>query len=216
MKIFLDTAKVEEIREAAALGILDGVTTNPSLVASSGRKREEVIAEICGIVNGSVSAEVIATTRKEMIAEGRALAKIHPNVTVKIPMIEEGLPAIKALSDDGIKVNVTLVFQPVQAMMAAKAGATFVSPFVGRLDDIGQDGMALIREIRAIFDNYGYGTEILAASIRHPYHVRDAALAGADVSTIPMTVLKAMLRHPLTDSGLEKFLADYRKTMGAA
>ncbi|MBW3582780.1 MAG: fructose-6-phosphate aldolase [Euryarchaeota archaeon] len=209
MKIFLDTANVDEIREIAAWGILDGVTTNPSLIAKSGRDFREVVGEICELVDGDISAEVIATDSEGMVTEGRELAKIHPNVVVKVPMTPAGLTATKSLSDDGIKVNVTLIFQASQALLAAKAGATYVSPFIGRLDDISMDGMNLIGEIRAIFDNYGFDTEILAASVRHPVHVTNCALAGADVATIPYKVAKQLVKHPLTDSGLEAFLADW-------
>ena len=210
MKIFLDTGIVDEIREAAEWGFVDGVTTNPSLIAKSGRPREEVLAEIAEIVNGPISGEVIATDADGMISEGRELAEIHPNIVVKVPLTAAGLKACKALSSETIKVNVTLVFQPLQALLAAKAGATFVSPFLGRLDDIGQDGMELIRQIRVIYDNYGFTTEIMAASLRHPQHVLFAALEGADCGTLPKKVLDQMLSHPLTDAGLEKFLADHR------
>ena len=212
MQIFLDTAEVEEIKEAVRYGLLDGVTTNPSLIAKSGRPREAVIAEICAMVNGSVSAEVNAMDMDGMIAEGRKLMKIHPNVTIKLPLTREGIGATKVLSGEGAKVNVTLCFQPVQALLAARAGASYISPFVGRLDDIGEDGVALIREIRAIYDNYGFATKILAASIRHTFHVRDVALAGADVATIPAKVLWQLFQHPLTDKGLAIFKADYEKS----
>lgn len=212
MKLFLDTAEIEQIREIATWGVLDGVTTNPSLVAKSGRPFVQVVEEICELIDGDVSAEVIKTDAEGMIQEGRALAKIHPNVTVKVPMTPAGLEATKALSGDGIRVNVTLIFQPMQALLAAKAGATYVSPFIGRLDDLNQDGMDLIREIRAIFDNYSQiKTQILTASIRHPMHVVEAALAGSDVATVPYKVAKQLVHHPLTDKGLEAFLKDWEK-----
>lgn len=215
MKFFIDTADVDEIREAQDIGILDGVTTNPSLVAKSGKKFHDVIHEICGIVNGPVSAEAVAERAEDFIAQGRELAKIADNVVVKLPMTVAGLKACKALSDDGIGVNVTLVFQPMQALMAAKAGASFVSPFIGRLDDVSTDGMNLIADIVQIFDNYHFDTEVLAASIRHPVHVTQAALAGAHVSTIPFKVISQLTKHPLTDIGIEKFNADYAKIPSA-
>jgi transaldolase len=212
MKLFLDTAEISEIREVASWGVLDGVTTNPTLVAKSGRPFVEVVREICDLVEGDVSAEVIATDADGMIREGRELAKIHPNVTVKVPMTTDGLQATRTLSSEGIRVNVTLIFQASQALLAAKAGATYVSPFIGRLDDISQDGMELIREIRAIFDNFpDLGTEILAASVRHPIHFTQAAVAGADVATIPFKVAQQLVRHPLTDQGLAAFLKDWEK-----
>ena len=213
MKFFVDTADVAEIKELAAPGLLDGVTTNPSLVAKAGRDFKELIAEICEIVPGPVSAEVAATDYEGMLSEGRTLAKIAKNVTVKVPLTWDGLKACRALTGEGTMVNVTLCFSANQALLAAKAGATFISPFVGRLDDIGQDGMDLLREIRAIYDNYeDLGTEILAASIRNVNHVKQAALIGADVGTVPPAVLKALVKHPLTDKGLEAFLADWKKT----
>jgi transaldolase len=213
MKFFVDTADVKEIRELAATGLLDGVTTNPSLVAKAGRPMREVIAEICAVVDGPVSAEVAATDADGMVAEGRVLADIAENVAVKVPLTWDGLKACRALTQAGIKVNVTLCFTANQALLAAKAGATFVSPFIGRLDDIGLDGMALIREIRVIYDNYdALETEILAASIRSGNHVKEAALAAADVATVPPAVLKGLLQHPLTDKGIDMFLADWRKT----
>src|SRR5271166_2945741 len=213
MKFFVDTADVNEIRELAATGLLDGVTTNPSLIAKSGRNFIETIEEICAIVEGPVSAEVAALDAETMLAEGRKLAAIADNVAVKVPLTWAGLKTCKALSQDGIMVNVTLCFSANQALLAAKAGAAFVSPFVGRLDDVGEDGMALIRDIRTIYDNYPeLGTEILAASLRHPRHVTEAALAGADVATIPPAVLKQLVNHPLTDRGLANFLADWKKT----
>jgi transaldolase len=212
MKFFVDTADVNEIRGLAEKGLLDGVTTNPSLVAKAGRNFLEVIKEICAIVPGPVSAEVASLDAETMIAEGRKLAEIAENVTVKVPLTWDGLKACKTLSEAGTMVNVTLCFSANQALLAAKAGATFVSPFVGRLDDAGEDGMMLIRDIRRIFDNYDYGTEILAASLRHPRHVTEAALAGADVATIPPSVLKLLVNHPLTDKGLAAFVADWKKT----
>ena len=210
MKIFLDTANVAEIREIASWGILDGITTNPSLIAKEGRDFREVVREICDIVDGDISAEVVATDADGMIREGRSLAQIHTNVVVKVPMTPDGLQATKTLSSEGTKVNVTLIFQAAQALLAAKAGATYVSPFIGRLDDIGMDGMALIREIRTIFDNYpDLDTQILAASIRHPVHVTQCAASGSDVATIPYKVAKMLVKHPLTDSGLAQFLKDW-------
>jgi transaldolase len=211
MKIFLDTADVAEIREYAASGLVDGVTTNPSLAAKTGKDYGESLKEIVGIVKGSVSAEVLATDFDGMMKEGRAVSKIAKNITVKVPLTWDGLKACRALSDEGLMVNVTLCFSPVQAMMAAKAGATFISPFIGRVDDIGEDGVGLIRDIRAIYDNYGYKTEILAASIRSVSHVREAALAGADVATIPTDIFKKLMDHPLTDKGLAAFVADAKK-----
>lgn len=212
MKFFIDTADLNEIREANAMGVLDGVTTNPSLMAKVGVKDVNAhYLAICEIVDGDVSAEVISTDYEGMIAEGRKLAKIHKNITVKIPMIKDGVKAIRTLTDEGIKTNCTLIFSAIQALVAAKAGATYVSPFIGRLDDIGQDGMDLIHDIRQIFDNYGMETEILAASIRHNQHLLACALAGADVATMPYSVIDGMIKHPLTDSGLAKFLADHAK-----
>jgi transaldolase len=211
MKFFIDTADTEEIKSAKALGVLDGVTTNPTLVAKSGKKFEDVIAEICDIVPGPVSAEGVAETADEFIAIGRELSQIAKNVVIKVPCNVAGLKACKALSDDGIGVNVTLVFQPVQALMAAKAGAQFVSPFIGRLDDISTDGMDLIAQCVQIFDNYAFDTEVLAASIRHPVHVVQAALAGSHVATIPYGVIEKLLKHPLTDLGIERFNADFAK-----
>ena len=209
MKFFIDTADVNEIREAHELGLVDGVTTNPSLIAKSGRKFKDVIKEIVSIVDGPISAEVIALDAPGMIKEGKDLAKIHKNIVVKLPMTPEGLKACKALTDKGIKTNVTLIFTSMQALLAAKAGATYVSPFVGRLDDISQDGMGIIEEIRAIFDNYGYTSEIIVASIRNPIHVLNSALIGADVATIPYSVMLQLSKHPLTDAGIKKFLADW-------
>jgi transaldolase len=211
MKFFIDTANIQEIRDAARLGILDGVTTNPSLVAKEGRKFEDVIREICDIVDGPISAEVTALDYDGMLAQARPLAKIHKNVTIKVPLTPEGLRACRAIRAEGTAVNVTLCFSPGQALLAAKCGATFISPFVGRLDDISTDGMELIRQIRAIYDNYGFTTQILAASIRHPMHVVDSALAGADVGTMPYKVMLQLYEHPLTEVGLKKFLADWDK-----
>jgi transaldolase len=211
MKIFLDTADVAEIRQYVASGLVDGVTTNPSLAAKTGRDYGDSLKEICSIVPGSVSAEVLATDFDGMIKEGKAVSKIAKNITIKVPLTWDGLKACKALSGEGLMVNVTLCFSPVQAMMAAKAGASFISPFVGRVDDIGEDGMGLVRDIRAVYDNYGFKTEILAASIRHVMHVRAAALAGADVATLPVEVFQKLLSHPLTDKGLAAFAADAKK-----
>jgi transaldolase len=213
MKFFADTAEIAEIRELAATGLLDGVTTNPSLIAKAGGNFLETVREICALVEGPVSAEVASTDEETMLAEGRKLAAIADNVAVKVPLTWAGLKTCRALSQDGILVNVTLCFSANQALLAAKAGAAFVSPFVGRLDDIGEDGMALIRDIRNIYDNYpDLGTEVLAASLRHPRHVTEAALAGADVATVPPSVLKQIVNHPLTDKGLAQFVADWKKT----
>lgn len=213
MKIFLDTANIDEIREAHSWGILDGVTTNPTLVAREGKDFLDVVRQICAIVPGPVSAEVVSTTSDEMIREGREIMRKvgAPNVVIKIPMIREGLRAIKALSSEGLRVNVTLIFSAPQALLAAKAGAAYVSPFIGRLDDISHVGMDIVRDIRAIFDNYDFPCEILAASIRNPLHVVDAAKFGADVATMPFSVLEAIIKHPLTDIGLQKFLKDWEK-----
>ena len=209
MKFFIDTADVAEIKEANALGILDGVTTNPSLIKKSGRPFADVAREICKLVEGPVSLEVTSVDSAGMLKEAETLAKFGDNVVIKLPLIPEGLKACKVLSGQGIKTNVTLCFQPVQALLAAKAGATYISPFVGRLDDLGQDGMEIIPQIRQIYDNYGFETQILVASIRNPIHVLDAALAGADVSTIPFSVFKQLVHHPLTDKGLAQFLKDW-------
>ena len=211
MKIFLDTADVAEIREYADSGLVDGVTTNPSLAAKTGRDYSDVLKEICSFIPGSVSAEVLATDFDGMMKEGKAVSKIAKNITIKVPLTWDGLKACRALSNDGLMVNVTLCFSPVQAMMAAKAGATFISPFIGRVDDVGEDGIGLIRDIRAIYDNYGFKTQILAASIRSVSHVREAALAGADVATMPSEIFKKLLSHPLTDKGLAAFIADAKK-----
>ena len=210
MKIFLDTANVKEIREAASWGVLDGITTNPSLVSKEGRDFKALLLEICAIVDGPVSAEVVAVTAKEMIEEGRILSRIHKNIVVKIPLIIEGLKAVKALSRDGIRTNVTLCFSPTQALLAAKAGATYISPFVGRLDDISHVGMDVIRDIKAIYTEQSLTTQILAASLRHPLHVVEAAKIGAHVATLPFKVLEQMAKHPLTDIGLERFLKDWK------
>ena len=212
MKLFLDSADPKEIASLAATGLIDGVTTNPSLAAKTGKPLFDALRAICDAVKGSVSAEVTAIETDAMIAEGKKLAKIADNITVKVPLTWDGLKACRALSSDGLKVNVTLCFSPTQALLAAKSGATFISPFIGRLDDAGHDGMALIREIRHIYDNYGFSTEILAASIRHVTHVRDAALAGADVATMPATIFRQLINHPLTDKGLAAFLEDWKKT----
>lgn len=216
MKFFIDTANVDEIRQAADMGIICGVTTNPSLIAKEGRDFKEVISQIASIVDGPISGEVKATTvdAEGMIAEGREIAAIHPNMVVKIPMTAEGLKATKVLSAEGIKVNVTLIFTANQALLAARAGAAFVSPFLGRLDDISQPGIALIRTIMEIFGLHGIETEVIAASVRNTIHVTDCALAGADIATVPFKVLMQMVNHPLTDQGIEKFQADYRKVFG--
>jgi transaldolase len=211
MKIFLDTANIEHIRKANDLGIIDGVTTNPSLIAKEGRDFKEVVTEICSIVDGPISAEVVSLDAEGMVAEAKELVKIHPNVVIKIPMCAEGLKATKQLSDLNIKTNVTLIFSSPQALLAAKAGATYVSPFVGRLDDISLVGMELVREIVGIYDNYGYETEVIVASVRNPPHVVESALAGAHIATIPYKVVLQLINHPLTDIGIEKFLADWEK-----
>ena len=211
MKFFIDTANVKEIREAASLGIVDGVTTNPSLIAKEGRDFKQVIHEICSIVDGPISAEAVSLEADKMVAEGEDLAKLHKNIVVKLPMTRDGLKATKVLADQGIKVNMTLVFSPTQALLAAKVGAAYVSPFVGRLDDISHFGMDLVRQIMAIYNNYGFGTEVIVASVRNPLHVVDAALAGAHIATIPFSVIDQMAKHPLTDIGIEKFLSDWKK-----
>jgi transaldolase len=218
MKFFIDTADFQEIREAHGLGLVDGVTTNPSLCAKVGIKTdqqfEDLIRQICELVQGPVSAEVTATDAAGMLAQGRHLAKIHEHVAVKIPMTPEGLKATRVLAEEGIKVNVTLIFQPVQAMLAAKAGAAFVSPFIGRLDDISQRGMEIVEQTLTIFENYGFDTEIIVASIRNPLHVLEAALAGADIATVPFGVIMQLMKHPLTDAGLKKFLEDWERVRG--
>jgi len=212
MKIFIDTASIKEIREAAALGLLDGVTTNPSLVAKEGKNFRQMLDEILAIVDGPVSAEVISTDYEGILKEGRELAAIHKNIVVKVPLIKEGLKAVRTFSAEGIKTNVTLCFSPAQALLAAKAGASYISPFVGRLDDISHNGMQLIEDIVQIYRNYDYQTEVLVASIRHPLHFVEAALIGADVCTMPFSVINKLFSHPLTDNGLEKFLSDWKKT----
>ena len=211
MKIFLDTANIQEIREASSWGVLDGITTNPSLVSKEGRDFKTLLLEICSIVDGPISAEVVGTDSAEMVTEGRSLARIHENIVVKIPLLIEGLKAVKILSSEGIRVNVTLCFSAPQALLAAKAGATYVSPFVGRLDDISHQGMDLIRDIKTIYSQYHLPTQILAASLRHPLHDLEAAKLGADVATLPFKVLEQLIKHPLTDLGLEKFLKDWQK-----
>ncbi|MFC1827242.1 fructose-6-phosphate aldolase [Thermodesulfobacteriota bacterium] len=211
MKFFIDTANIEEITKAVALGMVDGVTTNPSLIARENRPFEELLLEICELVDGPVNGEVISLDAEGMVEEGRKLAAFHQNIVVKIPMTTEGLKAVKILSSENIKTNVTLIFSSMQALMAAKAGASYVSPFVGRLDDISQVGMDLVSDIMSIYGNYGYETEIIVASIRSPVHVAEAALIGADISTIPFKVIDQLAKHPLTDIGMEKFLADWEK-----
>lgn len=211
MKFFIDSANINEIKEAASLGVLDGVTTNPSLVAKEGKDFRTLLTEICAIVDGPISAEVVSTDFDGMMKEGRELSKIHKNIVIKVPLIKEGLKAVKALKEEGIRTNVTLCFSPNQALMAAKAGAYFISPFIGRLDDISTSGMDLIRQIVTIYRNYNYTTEVLVASVRHPLHVVEAALIGAHVCTIPFKVIDQLIHHPLTDIGLERFLADWKK-----
>jgi transaldolase len=211
MKFFIDTANIDEIKKANALGMVDGVTTNPSLVAKEGREFKGLIKEICDIVDGPVSAEVVSTDAEGMVKEARELANLADNIVVKIPMLEEGLKAVKILAQEGIHTNVTLCFSAIQALMAAKAGAAYISPFVGRLDDISHIGMELVEEIITIYDNYGFETEVIVASVRNPIHVLDAALMGADIATIPFKVIQQLIKHPLTDIGVEKFLADWKK-----
>jgi transaldolase len=211
MKIFLDTADIQELRRAAVTGLVDGVTTNPSLMAKTGKAMLDVVREITQIVDGPISVEILSTTFDEMLPEGRSYAKLHKNIVVKCPLTPDGLRTTKALAGDGTKVNVTLCFSALQAMLAAKAGAAYISPFIGRLDDVGHDGMSLIRDICTIYKNYGYKTEVLAASIRHPVHVLQSALAGAHVGTMPLKVFEQMFEHPQTTLGLEKFLADWKK-----
>lgn len=212
MKIFIDSANINEIREAAAMGLADGVTTNPSLVAKAGRSLREVIKDICEVVDGPISAEVTAVDAEGIVKEGQELAKIHPNIVVKVPLIAEGLKAVRRLRDKDIKVNVTLCFSATQALLAAKAGATYISPFIGRIDDVSGEGIELIEQIITIYRNYEYDTQVLAASIRHPVHVLQCALLGADVATLPLSVIEQLVKHPLTDLGLEKFLADAKKS----
>ncbi|MCX6174508.1 MAG: fructose-6-phosphate aldolase [Ignavibacteriales bacterium] len=211
MKFFIDTANINEIKEAASYGLLDGVTTNPSLVAKEGKNFRELLAEIIKIVDGPISAEVVSTDYDGIMKEAHELAKIHKNIVVKVPLIKEGIKAVKSLSGEGINTNVTLCFSPSQALLAAKAGATYISPFVGRLDDISQDGMGLIKQIVQIYNNYNYKTQVLVASIRHPLHLVDAAMMGAHVATMPFDVINKLFKHPLTDLGLEKFLSDWKK-----
>ena len=211
MKFFIDTANIDEIKKANALGMVDGVTTNPSLIAKENRPFEELLLEICELVDGPVNGEVVSLDAEGMVAEGRKLAAFHPNIVVKIPMTTEGLKAVKILSSEKIRTNVTLIFSSTQALMAAKAGASYVSPFVGRLDDIAQVGMDLVSEIMNIYANYGYETEVIVASVRNPIHVVEAALIGADIATIPFKVIEQLAKHPLTDIGMEKFLADWEK-----
>jgi len=211
LKIFLDTANIDHIREANSWGILDGVTTNPTLIAKEGKKFEEVVKEICGIVDGPISAEAVCTECDDIVNEAKTLSKIHKNIVVKIAMNVEGLKAVKRLSKEGVKTNVTLVFSPNQALLAAKAGASYVSPFIGRLDDIGQEGMEIVEQILTIYRNYRFSTEVIVASIRHPIHVVQAAMIGADVATVPFPVLERMTKHSLTDVGIDRFLKDYDK-----
>jgi transaldolase len=211
MKIFIDTANVKDIKEAVALGVIDGVTTNPSLIAKENRPADDLLKEICGLVSGPVSAEVISVEAQGMVDEARKLSTIAKNIVIKIPLIKDGLKAVKILSQEGIKTNVTLCFSPTQALLAAKVGADFISPFIGRLDDISQRGMELIGQIKKIYTNYDFKTQIIVASIRNPVHVADAALLGADIATIPFAVIEQLLKHPLTDIGLARFLEDYKK-----
>ncbi|MFZ2632825.1 MAG: fructose-6-phosphate aldolase [Desulfosalsimonadaceae bacterium] len=212
MKFFIDTANIKEIKEANSMGMVDGVTTNPTLIAREGRDFKEIITEICQIVDGPISAEVISLDEAGMVAEARDLAKIHTNIVVKIPMTIDGLKAVRTLTAEGIRTNVTLVFSPLQALMAAKAGASYVSPFVGRLDDLSQDGLVLVDQIVTIFDNYDYETEVIVASVRNPLHVLDSALMGADIATIPFDVLAKLASHPMTDKGIRAFMADWEKS----
>ena len=211
MKFFIDTANIDEIKEAHSMGMVDGVTTNPSLIAKEGRDFEEIIKEICEIVNGPISAEVISIDAEGMVKEGRELSKIHENIVIKIPLLVDGLKATRILAEEGIKTNVTLAFSPLQALMAAKAGATYVSPFIGRLDDISQEGLLLVEQIVEIYSNYAFDTEIIVASIRNPLHVLESALMGADIATIPFSVLSKLAAHPLTDKGLKAFLDDWNQ-----
>ena len=211
MKFFIDTGDVKEVREAHAMGLVDGVTTNPSLIAKSGRKYKDVVVEICELVNGPISAEVLSTTYDEMMAEARVWHKLHKNIVVKLPLIPDGLKAVRTCTQEGIRTNVTLCFSPNQALLAAKAGASYISPFIGRLDDISETGMELIQKIVTIYENYDFSTEVLVASVRNPTHVVDAALIGADVCTIPFSVMLQLAKHPLTDVGLAKFVEDGKK-----
>lgn len=212
MKFFIDTANIEEIKEANAMGMADGVTTNPSLIAKEGRDFKEIITEICNIVDGPISAEVISLETEGMVSEARELAKIHDNIVVKIPMTVDGLKAVRILAAENIKTNVTLIFSPLQGLMAAKAGAAYVSPFVGRLDDLSQEGMLLVEQLVEMYSNYAYDTEIIVASVRNPMHVLDAALMGADIATIPFKVLSKLAAHPMTDKGIKAFLDDWKKS----
>jgi transaldolase len=212
MKIFIDTANLDEIKEAASMGVIDGVTTNPSLVAKEGRDFKTLLKEICAVVDGDISAEVVATDLEGMLREGRDLAKIHENIVVKVPLIKDGLKAVKQFAAEGIRTNVTLCFSPNQALLAAKAGAYIISPFVGRLDDISSDGMGLIQQILTIYENYSFDTQVLVASIRHPMHVVESATMGAHIGTMPFSVITQLIKHPLTDIGLERFLADWKKS----
>ena len=212
MKIFIDTANLAEITEAASMGVIDGVTTNPSLVAKEGKEFKQLLKEICAVVDGDISAEVVATDLDGMLKEGRDLAKIHDNIVVKVPLTKDGLKAVKKFKAEGIRTNVTLCFSPNQALLAAKAGAYIISPFVGRLDDISTDGMGLIEQILTIYRNYGFDTQVLVASIRHPMHVVESALMGAHIGTMPYNVITQLIKHPLTDIGLERFLADWKKS----
>jgi transaldolase len=212
MKIFIDTANLEEIKEAASMGVIDGVTTNPSLVAKEGRDFKTLLKEICAVVDGDISAEVVSTDLEGMLREGRDLAKIHDNIVVKVPLIKEGLKAVKQFAAEGIRTNVTLCFSPNQALLAAKAGAYIISPFVGRLDDISSDGMGLIQQILTIYTNYSFDTQVLVASIRHPMHVVESATMGAHIGTMPFNVITQLIKHPLTDLGLERFLSDWKKS----
>lgn len=214
MKFFIDTANIDQIKEAASLGVLDGVTTNPTLVSREEGKFEDILKQICDLVDGPISAEVTATDYEGMLTEGSALARIHENIVVKCPCTKAGLQATKTLAEENVDVNMTLVFSPTQAIMAAKAGARFVSPFIGRLDDISQEGMELVEQVVQIYDNYAFDTEVLVASIRHPMHVVQAGLIGADICTMPFAVIEKLIRHPLTDIGLEKFLKDWEKVKG--
>jgi transaldolase len=215
MKFFLDTANVGQIREAAALGVLDGVTTNPSLMSKESGKFEDILREICSVVDGPVSAEIISTSHAEMVAEAVGLSQLHPNIVIKVPLILDGIKTLKDLSEKDIKTNATLVFSSNQALLAAKAGATYVSPFIGRLDDAGHVGMDLVREMVTIYENYDFETEIIVASVRSPQHVVDAALCGADIATVPFGVIEKMIKHPMTDAGLASFLKDWEKWKGA-
>ena len=211
MKIYIDTANIEQIKKGVSWGLVDGVTTNPTLVAKEGKEFRGLVEEICKIVDGPISTEVISSLSTDMVKEAEELAKIHKNIVIKVPVCPEGLKATKILSEKGIKTNVTLVFSPNQALLAAKAGATYVSPFIGRLDDIGQDGMAVVRDIMQIYRNYNFGTQVIVASVRHPVHVYQSAMAGAHIATVPYNVLEQLFKHPLTDIGMERFLRDWEK-----